>query len=222
MFWRYLSVGLVPLAFLMAPVVARDDARVVALQPGPTGGGVVLLADDFDGLAPGLLPESGPDPGLRLGYVAGEYVIQKDAGAAPFFNMLPGAFSNATLAIDARLEGSDAGQAVQVWCRSQREAPFGGYIAVLRPDIRSVRLGRVDSTGLALSDWRFSSAIVGGNDPNHVELTCAGSTISVAVNGVLVSTLDDGTYQAGSFSLSVGSQEDAADVRLDNLVITQR
>jgi hypothetical protein len=55
-----------------------------------------------------------------------------------------------------------------------------------------------------------------------VELTCAGSTISVAVNGVLVSTLDDGTYQAGSFSLSVGSQEDAADVRLDNLVITQR
>jgi hypothetical protein len=205
----------------MVPVVARDDAHVVALQSGPTGGGV-LLADNFDGLAPGLLPEAGPDAGLRLGYVGGEYVVQKDAGEAPFFNMLPGAFDNASMAIDVRLVGSDAGQLVQLWCRSQREAPFGGYLVILRPEIQSIRLGRVDPTGLRLSEWLFSSAINAGNDVNHIELTCAGSTISVAVNDVAISTLNDGAYQSGSFSLAVGTQDDAADVRFDNLAVMQR
>jgi hypothetical protein len=216
-----MSVGLVPLVLLVLPVVAEDEVPVVALQTGPATG-AVLLSETFDDPASGVLPDSGPDPGLRLGYVDGEYVVQKDIGAPPFFFMLPGAFSNASIAVDVRLEGSDAGQVVQLWCRSQREAPFGGYIAIMRPDIQAVRLGRVDPTGLMVSDWGSSSAIAGGNETNHLELTCADSTISVAVNGVPVSMVHDETYQAGSFSLAVGTQEDAADVRIDNLVITPR
>jgi len=73
-----------------------------------------------------------------------------------------------------------------------------------------------------VADWQPSASILRGNETNRVELRCAGSTISAAVNGVQVVSVSDSTYQTGGFAIVVAWTGSAADVRFENLVITQR
>ncbi len=210
------------------PVVTPTPPIGGSPTPGATatpgaGAGAILLADNFDNPASGWLPRSATQPGQRLSYVDGEYMVQKDPEAAAVFIQLPGAYPDASMGVDVRLIGSDSDLGVQLWCRFQREPPVRAYAFVLRPDLRSFRLARLDpGSSVVLADWQPSASILRGNETNRVELRCAGSTISATVNGVPVVSVSDSTYQGGGFALVVAAAGSAADVRLDNLIVTQR
>jgi hypothetical protein len=65
----------------------------------------------------------------------------------------------------------------------------------------------------------------GGGQANRIELTCAGETIAVAVNGTEVARMQDGGHRAGRSWIGVESdpsRRHGVDVRFDNLVVTQR
>jgi len=217
------------------PMATPTPIRVVTPTPAPagsptpgatptagTGAAAILLADNFDNPASGWLPRSATQPGHRVGYVDGEYMVQKDPELPAVFIQVPGAYPDASMGVDVRHIESDTGQAIQLWCQYQA-VQLGAYIFVLRPDLRSFRLVRQDQAiAVVLAKWQPFASILRGNETNRVELRCAGSTISATVNGVPVVSVSDSTYQTGGFALAVGTAGSAADVRLDNLMITQR
>jgi hypothetical protein len=64
-----------------------------------------------------------------------------------------------------------------------------------------------------------------GGQPNRIELTCAGATIAVSVNGVRIATVEDGSHQAGLFWIGLESdpaRRQGVEARFDNLVVIQR
>jgi hypothetical protein len=88
------------------------------------------------------------------------------------------------------------------------------------------QLNRWDKSKGTTLAAQTSSAIRLGNQPNRVELTCAGTTITARINGAMVATVQDGTYRNGELMLLSGSFTEAGsfpvDARFDGLVVTQR
>jgi hypothetical protein len=183
--------------------------------------GTILLSDDFDDPSRAILPTTSQDPRFRMGYVGGEYEIVGHAGAV----FLPDIQRDTTLSVDARLMGDPTGRYISIACRA---GPQGWYVVTMRPDSGQFDLDRVSSTGAhtPLIPEKQAPAILSGNTRNHVDLTCSGDTIEVAINGTPVGSVRDATYTQGWFMIMAGApQEDESEeaiLRLDNLVVRQR
>jgi hypothetical protein len=58
---------------------------------------------------------------------------------------------------------------------------------------------------------------------NHLQLTCAGSSISLMLNGTVVATVQDPNYASGVIRIGTGAPANSPDtLHLANLLITQR
>jgi hypothetical protein len=129
------------------------------------------------------------------------------------------------VALDARLIGDPEGRLIGLSCRVQASQQLNGYRLLVEPGGLALRLTRIDDgTAVPLVDWQTRSAIARGGGRNRIELSCAGSVISVIINGVPVATAFDATYRNGAMlvtAMRFGGTPDI-DVRLDNLVVTQR
>jgi hypothetical protein len=57
----------------------------------------------------------------------------------------------------------------------------------------------------------------------HIELSCAGDVISLAINNSPLIAVEDATYSSGNHVIAAGGfAGKTSDVRLSNLVVTQR
>lgn len=202
----------------LAPAPA-PEAPGPALPAGP-----VLLSENFDDPARGVLPQSSSEPALWLvGYQNGEYVV---SSVDPFRSgalgiRLPNTYTDAMLAVDARLTAGLRAGYIALACR----AGAGHYRLTVHPDSRSFALARWDGgTRVALVDWRVSPAIKEWSQTNRLELSCAGSTITARVNGVPLASVQDGTYREGGLWIGAGAFRDARELisaRFDNLLVTR-
>jgi hypothetical protein len=210
-------------------VVAPEPIASPTLTPSPTavppsGPGTVLLADNFEDLTRPNFPLTTTDPSEESrGYIDGQYEIRNglrdfdSRGAA-----VPGQFADTTIAIDARVYGGPANRIVHVGCRRSLTAgQETGYVFGIRPEIGRFLLARAQPSGslTPLVD-QPSTAINRADAFNRLELTCSGSTITAAVNGVTVATVQDTTFTSGALRFGVGGS--GATARFDNLVVTQR
>ena len=212
----------------MAPLVAISLLSVWLLLPGAPAGaqpasGDILLSDNMENPDTGVLPAQSSDPARRrIGYVGGEYVIEKLAAAEPESGvLLPGDYSDAALTIDARLAGDTNGRHIIMLCRRDRERGVG-YALLFDPNDGEYRLLRTDDDRGVQLDGGFSTAFRSGGATNRLELSCAGSTISAAVNGALAVSVEDATYRQGQLAIGVGVWSAflpaTAEARFDNLV----
>ena len=65
--------------------------------------------------------------------------------------------------------------------------------------------------------------VLRANQANHIEMTCLGNSIRLAINGAQVISVEDSRYKAGAMHLSIYTKSSTGtEIRLDNLVITQR
>jgi hypothetical protein len=183
--------------------------------------GTILLSDDFDDPSRAVLPTTSSNPAFRLGYLGGEYEIAGHAGSV----FLPDTYHDATLSVDARLVGDATGRSISIACRAGSQ---GWYIATLYPDSGRFDLDKVtgSSAHTSLIPEKQAPAILAGNTRNHIDLTCSGDTIEIAINGTTVGSVRDSTYTEGWFMIftSAGQQDEAEEavLRLDNLVVRQR
>ena len=212
------------------------DATTVD-DPIPPGPGAVLLSDAFDDPSTGQLPQSSGVPAeFVVGYLDGEYVIQKLdlSGTNLPTATLPGTYADASVAFDVRLVGNPVNQYVAAACRSQVTDPEPGqslqssseYRLVVAPSLREFALIRYDdSEQLNLANFQTSLAIEADNASNRIELICHGASISGRINGVQVVAAEDSTYAEGAMLIGVGVLDSAlgiAEARFDNLVVTQQ
>jgi hypothetical protein len=203
----------------------RTEAASRASQPPPPS--TILLADEFNDAANGVLPVESPTPQRAArGYFEGEYVIvQNDPGMerSPI-SVLPGTYSDTRMAVDARLVGPTDGRVLMVGCRDAPESN-SHYRFAIRPDIGHFELIRwYGLERVPLVEWDPSSAIRLGNAANRLELTCDGPTISASINDVPVGAVQDSSYPSGGLWVGAGtleSQPATVDGRFDNLVVIQ-
>ncbi len=220
-------LGLVWLAVgVQFPARAQEvDTGSGAEASSPAPNTTILLTEDFDDPEVGILPKSSPNPArFTLGYEAGEYVIRK---IDPEFTGLPraltpGAYGDVVVAVDVRVEDANTDRWAYVACRD-RAGQFGAYAAGLNPARGEAILGGW-GTGQT-PDWpirKQMDVIRPGNSTNRLELTCSGTTIAAEVNGELVGSFADATFQRGPvFIAASGVPDPAGETRFDNLILAQ-
>jgi hypothetical protein len=224
---RLAAVGLVG-TFLSA---WAQDASV---SPPKSQGAViragdVLLVDRFDGRSQKQLPESAPVPHVDIGYVTGEYQIRiepeyQQGAETDYFAGPSSLFANVHATVDARLVGGVESRRFGLGCRAT--APNGhlsGYFLVVLPALGRFSLSRMDAGEAAdLTAPQASMAVARGTKVNHLELTCAGETVTARINGVEVASVHDGAYSIGAVMLFVGRGSPLpAEARFRDLVVSE-
>lgn len=218
------AAALTPAAPAVQPPQAGQPVLATpAPRPAPKPGDIVL-SDSFDNPANGVLPRSVPADYYSVGYSDGEYVIKQTAPSSflPFASMPGGTYTDATLAVDARVFGDPAGRSLVLSCRTSG----AGYyrFSLIFPDRRFLLIrvnGQTQQTTLSSGT---NPAVRPGIEWNRMELTCQGSTISASVNGVQVASVQDSSFERGGMHIGAasGSATLLVEARFDNLVVTQR
>lgn len=211
-----------------SPGIAAASAAIAA--PGGPGG------SSFGGL-----PQTSTEPNTwRLGLNGGEYQI-----ASVGLTLATGVFAvsgrdqpNVSVAVDGRLVLSrdlapDA--TLRVGCRYQPAgSSYNGYALSFAPSQNSWSLDRFDQGAVAsLTGIQYLNTAPTVADIHHLRLTCSGSTLSASVDGIQLTSVQDGAYQDGDPMLGVGTftREGALnpaggayagtlDARFSNLVLT--
>lgn len=197
-------------------------------SPRAPAAGDIVLADNFDNPSAGRLPKQAVDPTkVQLGYVGGEYVVKRldlslTGGVGAALTDTP---SDGTLAVDARIVGDTDGRYVELRCRYRNNgADF--YVMAVMPHDGVYQILRISGGRTVPPEvWRESAAIRRDNATNHLELTCAGSSLSASINGQKVLDLQDNSIPDGIFVIAAGNttqKPGLVEVRFDNLVLTRR
>lgn len=181
---------------LLAPVIPT----VVLAQNDDQ---VVVVADNFDDPAVGILPVQRDDE-FRYAYDDGGYEI--DAFADDFSGDLtvpvPGEFPNGTITIDAALTGKNDsnGHYLFLGCRIQDDT---GYKLEIRP------LAQVVAIWLLSPDGNTRIANMGldiepSSGPFTIAFSCLGNELTGYMDGQEVISVTDSTYDRGSFTFGAG------------------
>ncbi|MGD9713320.1 MAG: hypothetical protein AB7V46_14800, partial [Thermomicrobiales bacterium] len=131
---------------------------------------------------------------------------------------------NSTSSVDVGIGGADEREIYGfIGCRAG--ADHEGYLFLLEPTTGRAALWRQDATGPVLLNEVFVPNLVtpGANQFNRLGIDCFDDAITAAVNGEIVLSVTDTTYQNGQGYFGIGNTGGAADNLFgvfDNLVIT--
>lgn len=119
----------------------------------------------------------------------------------------------------------DRDAAFGVSVRAYSDGPIlGGYVAMVAPGFRSVRLmrllegGEVSSQSV-LMDWVSHPCVAPVGQPNQVELRTADTVIQLHVNGIRMLSTSDPGLGFGRFGWRAGSMDRPATVLLRKLEV---
>jgi len=203
--------------------VAPTAAPTALPTAKPTGPGAILFSDTFADITHPKFPLSSTDSLRSQGYINGQYeIINGDQTGNGTSVAVPGTYSDDTIAIDVHAAGGPAEAGPYVSCRRNSTAtPVQGYQFQVQPNSGQFSLYRYEPSGQpTLLLRQASSAINTGDVVNHLELTCAATTITLGVNGVPVGSVQDATYSSGQHRFGIIGGGAKAD--FTNLVVTQR
>jgi len=209
---------------LLCSVIVVTGLACSLLSPETAGGGSsqpggVLFQDDFSD------PSSGWDRvDVNEGvtdYVDGAYRIyvnssNTDVWANPSLN-----FGDVQIDVDATKVGGDDNNDYGVICRYQDGENF--YFFLVSSDgyygIGKVAGGAEQFFGEGA--MLPSETIKQGNVSNHLSAVCAGSSLSLSVNGEFLAGFEDTAFVSGDVGLLAGAfDQPGVDVYFDNFVVT--
>ena len=180
----------------------------------------LLLAESFD-LKPGEMDTYSRDTG-SAGQQDGEFQIRVLEPNYVQWSLIHLNTSDAVIEVQTRKAGGPDDNLMGVICRYQDDLNF--YFMVISSD-GYYGIGRMlngERTLLTGQTLQPSTMVQGGNTVNCLKVTCSGSTLSLAVNGETLASVQDTSLTAGQAGLLAGDFADAgADIRFDNLMITR-
>ena len=190
---------------------------VMALAACSIGGGGVdectesgaLFQDDFGGEK---------ECGWAL-YNRGGAVVEIDEGVMRMSTSQPGqvwwtnpgqSFDDVIISTEARQVSGPNDNAYGTICRYQNEENF--YVFLISGD-GYYTIGKYTSDSPAITyltengEYQFSDVINQGNATNQIRTSCIGQELSLAVNGVTLTTVTDPTFVIGDVGLAVSTLE---------------
>lgn len=220
-----------------------DQTTPSGTAPPPSG--TVLASDNFSNPGVGLVATSAPQAQQAMwkaGYVNGEYQIASLGGVQTETNytaFVRGDYTDVSVAVDARLVGGDnvaTDQIAEAGCRFQRTSSgLGGYRLNFASFTNQWAIQRLDAgSAPLLTGVQGLSTPPMASSTHHLQITCAGNTITGSIDGQQVASVQDSTYSHGQAVLGVGSfhrvdvngtnlgaYAGTWDARFSNLVLTQ-
>ena len=213
---RYASfLILAALLLTLVPLSARAQSD----QDLPT------FSDTMDGASPPLLSDESPDPDrFVFEYANGEFILRALEATHTGDVIAPidaGQLANSRTAVDAALAGNQTGKYVFAGCRAGDDNT--GYYLQAQPGTGFVSIWRLAPGGPEmLAEEDASGVLIPGYEFNRIEIECSGTTITGIVNGEVVISASDDTYQSGTTFIGVGNTEQFPDVLFavfDNLEV---
>jgi hypothetical protein len=206
-------------ALLAAALACELPAGIPGVDPN------LLYQEDFEDGTTTLALDDDEDTTSEIR--DGEYFFEGTDTETVFWTTLEDpdhpSFTDTTIDVDTRFVGGPEDGSYGVICRQSgmwkfylfEIAPTGDYAI-------SKATGPVSGIE-SLIDWERHDAIeTGTGAENHLTVTCAGDTLTLAINGREVASIEDGEYESGDVGLAVATEEEGGvRVAFDNLRVTR-
>ena len=188
-------------------------SRAAEAQNRTAASGAVLASDNFSSPAAGILPAMSSHPDVwKLRYLNGEYQV---ASVAPGLDLgesvvLPGTFNDVSISASIRLAyapGLASDETARLYCRRQTSGNgFTGYRLQYSPQLNQYALFRGDGAGgYSLTGVQPVSGAQDAWGMHKLVLTCSGNTISVSIDGKMVTRVQDASYASGEVAIGAGN-----------------
>ena len=180
----------------------------------------VLFAESFDDTARQMDRYS--ETTGSAGVTGGEFQLQVLEPNYMHWALVNQSFCDAVIEFQARKAAGPDDNLYGAICRYQDDLNF--YYLVISSDgyygIGSMVQGSRSLIGS--QEMLPSPSIQGGTGINHIKVVCAGSTLSLEVNGELLASVEDANLVTGQVGLLAGAfSTTGVDIRFDNLLVTR-
>jgi hypothetical protein len=179
----------------------------------------ILYQDDFSD------PDSGWErsvQGGRKDYYQGTYHINVLGANLFSWSVAQQSMGDVVLSVETAFTGPAEMAEMGIICRMQNSSDF--YFFTIRSDgaYGIFRMYQGSDHFIGMEGYQFSDVINTGLATNTLEARCVGDQLSLFVNGVLLATTQDSSYQLGDVGVIVGTFEQAdANVFFDNFVVSR-
>jgi hypothetical protein len=208
---------------LIAATLLTGCQVLNSLQPVATAApsGTVLFHDDFTQNS-----NRWGTPNSKAGEVSFLYQgldIKVNQADSMIWTVSGEKYTDTKIDIDAVLLSGPTDDAYGAICRFVDNEHFYGFLVTHDGyyGIFKMQDGKL-SLANAEGGLKFSEAIRQGGVVNHLQAICQGSTLSLLVNGQVLSAVDDSSYSTGQIGLISGAYATpGVEVFFDNLLVTQ-
>ena len=209
----FILSGLMLLTSGCAP--AGPSRGGAALAPTAIG---VLFQDSFSDPSSGW--DRRRDREMIADYDSGGYRIVVTAENSGAWGTSGRKFADAIIEVEATKVGGPDDNNFGILCRYRDESNY--YQLTISSD-GHYAIGKVVDGDVALigaDKVQPSDAIQRGKATNRLRVVCAGDTLSLTVNGELLTTAEDDTFDSGDIGLIAGTYaKTGTDILFDNLVV---
>jgi hypothetical protein len=206
--------------FLLLATQACDTASS-SNTPGAGGSKKVLFQDDFANTDSGW-NRVRDETGNITDYESGGYRILNNESISHVWANPGLKFNDVHVEVDAAKTGGPDDNYFGVICRYKDGSNF--YILAISSD-GYYGIVKVMNGGLSLlgsDQMQPSEAILQGNAANHLSAECKGKKLSLSVNGVMLSSVEDSTFTSGDVGLEVTTRQAAGvDVLFTQFSVTR-
>ena len=211
-----LVVSFVLLAVSGCAILAPTEDVVPTSHPG-----YLYFEDDFS-TTPNGWGTVGQEGGQA--YVNyGGMIIRVDTPNSLFWTINKGLYTDTKIDVDAVLLNGPANDNFGVICRFVDSQNFYGFLVTHDGyyGIFKMLNGEMILSGEA-KNLDFSEVIRQGGVVNHISATCKGDILTLSVNDVVLSEIQDGSFTSGQFGLIAGAYDiPGVEVLFDNFLVTQ-
>lgn len=187
----------------------------------PPEAGDLLLEDDFSNNSHnwGVVDRAGGD--VEISY--GGMIFSVHLPNFMFWSVTGGDYEDTRVVVDAVLVEGPVNDNFGVICRYQDEDNFYGFL-VSHDGYYGIfkYLNGEMIMASAEGNLAYSEVIRQGGVVNHVEATCQGNTLSLAVNDTLLAAVEDDAFLSGQVGLIAGAySQPGVTVLFDNFKVYQ-
>jgi hypothetical protein len=209
-----------------APTHTPTPAPTETPAATPTEMGL-LFEDDFSDPASGWYVDQDEGGNGSYTYEGGVYAVTALSSGLQMWGPAGRSFGDVVITVDATQVSAPANDnnGYGVGCRIQDDGA-GYYLRISGDGYYGAHRVTYDTQGeetfTVLVEWTRTDAINLGNAANHIEATCAGSQLTLTVNGQIVLIAEDDTFTEGDIALTVTTYEDEpTTVHFDNVVVRE-
>ncbi|NLV73156.1 MAG: hypothetical protein GXY52_00500, partial [Chloroflexi bacterium] len=172
--------------------------------------GEVIYHEDFTNSDTGWDEWDASDSTGR--YNKGEFIVDITESRTMRWSNAYESFADVSIGMDVRKVAGSDDNAMGIVLRYQDVDNF--YVFSISSDGYYVFGYYLDDEWVPLVDWTPSDSINQGEEANYIEVTCKGPRFILKINGDIVASLNDDTFDMGDIGLMAASNQD------DNVTIS--
>ncbi|MEA5079090.1 MAG: hypothetical protein VB013_11030 [Anaerolineaceae bacterium] len=214
---RVLFIAILSIFFLSSCQAINSLQPVATAAPG----GTVLFSDEFDDNANHWGTSNSATGAVSFVYEGLD--IKVDQPNSLLWSVAGKKYADVKIDVDGVLLSGPSNDVFGAVCRFSDANHFygflishDGYYGIFKMENGSLILADQDQ-GL-----KYSDVILQGGTVNHITATCQGDKLSLAVNGQLLSIVQDDSYASGQIGLIAGTYENGgSELFFDHLQVSQ-